>query len=102
MQFEYKKFNLAPSVLNIKWKALIIKPSSINKNSLKWIIQLLKSNKSISIFNLKLQRLYDVQYWFGFNSKINKMNEEEFKKSYHPTHKFNRGIIKLYHDDLQP
>lgn len=30
------------------------------------------------------------------------MNEEEFKKSYHPTHKFNRGIIKLYHDDLQP
>jgi hypothetical protein len=35
---EIKRYNLPNSLLNTKWKALIIKPQSINEKSLLWFI----------------------------------------------------------------
>lgn len=107
MEFPSKKFNLKKSLINEQFKALIINPNSINPKSLTTLIKQintpqknieemldnniqinikdLRNNKDLTLYNLKLQDLYSVQYKYKWD--IDELKDEElFKQSYHPTH----------------
>lgn len=58
MEYEPKQFQIKPTVISQPYKALIINPKSINKNSLKKTISQILLNNSLKLYNLKLQDLY--------------------------------------------
>lgn len=98
------KYNIKPNILSDNFKILVIDLTRIKniKDILKLLELIKKYNTQYWSYLIDKQLLYANQYNFKLKNKDSNQSLNEFKESYKPKYIFNRGVLKMYHDDLNP